>query len=79
MSHGTESGATAVTFLGQATAEPREMVMTLDVFIPGFDEGSFIEGVLCDSVKAEQPDWFHVHTVWQSLVGADQWLRGSTV
>ncbi|MFC2039303.1 glycosyltransferase, partial [Chloroflexota bacterium] len=64
MTHGIKSGATAVTPMGQATAEPLQTEITIDVVIPAFNEGSCIEGVLRDVIAARQPDWLQVQNVY---------------
>jgi glycosyltransferase involved in cell wall biosynthesis len=42
----------------------REAVVTVDVVIPAFNEGSCIEGVLHDVVVARQDDWFQIQNIY---------------
>ncbi len=41
----------------------RELVVTVDVVILAFNEGSCIEGVLNDVVMARQDDWFQIQNI----------------
>jgi len=41
-----------------------EAVVTVDVVIPAFNEGTCIEGVLHDIVMARQDDWFHIQNIY---------------
>ncbi len=42
----------------------REAVVTVDVVIPAFNEGSCIGGVLHDVVMARQDDWFLIQNIY---------------
>ncbi len=53
------------TVLPDKTGEKlREAVVTVDVVIPAFNEGSCIEGVLHDVVMARQDDWFQIQNIY---------------
>jgi len=48
----------------KATEKLREGVVTVDVVIPAFNEGSCIKGVLQDVVVARQDDWFQIQNIY---------------
>ena len=51
-------------FLDKTKEKLREAVVTIDVVIPAFNEGSCIEGVLHDVVIARQDDWFQIQNIY---------------
>ena len=57
MAHGDKSEATGIVLSEQAE-------ITIDVVIPAFNEGSFIEGLLHDVMMARQHDWFQVQNIY---------------
>ena len=53
------------TVLSDKTKEKLwEAVVTVDVVIPAFNEGSCIEGVLHDVVMARRDDWFQIQNIY---------------
>jgi len=44
--------------------KPRQTVLTVDVVIPAFNEGSCIEGILHDVTVAQQHDWFQIQNIY---------------
>jgi len=62
---GTVLLITEGTVLSDKTEERlREAVVTVDVVIPAFNEGSCIKGVLHDVVMARQDDWFQTQNIY---------------
>ena len=47
-----------------ASETPLQVSITVDVVIPAFNEGSFIEGVLHDVTVAKQNDWFQIQKIY---------------
>lgn len=51
--------------LWDATKEnPREAIVTVDIVIPVFNEGSCIRGLLHDVMLARQDNWFQIQDIW---------------
>jgi len=51
--------------LWDATKEnPREAIVTVDIVIPVFNEGSCIRGLLHDVMMARQDNWFQIQDIW---------------
>jgi len=62
---GTVLLITAGTVLSDNTEEKlREGVVTVDVVIPAFNEGSCIEGVLHDVIMTRQDDWIKIQNIY---------------
>ena len=49
---------------GMIQDEPKQATATVDIVIPAFNEGSCIEGLLNDVVKAKQDNWFEIQHIY---------------
>ena len=64
MTNGGTSTVRRVIHHGTTKDEPRQIVATVDIVIPAFNEERCIEGLLNDITVAKQDDWFSIQNIY---------------
>ena len=64
MAHGDKSEATGGVLSDTTRVKPLQAEITVDIVIPVLNEGSCIEGLLHDVMRARQHDWFQIQNIY---------------